>query len=192
MNERQKKFEPSNDGSVQRRPFRSWYQKAFEVSQAVPNGVLCLFSALEMFGVAKNPTALVWIAIPNKARIPTSLPEGVRVLRFSDESLAAGKCQVAIGSLGQVAMHSPAKAIVDCFKFRLKLANELGISMAELLGLLRDLTRYNKMKGRKVSIDAICSYLDVCRMRRVMGPYLDALGATPVSKSMTGNESSRA
>jgi len=174
-NEWREQFELDVEGYAKRRPYKPWYERAFEVSKSAPQGVLCLFSALEVFGIAKKPTSSVWLAIPNKARVPASLPNDVKILRFSDESLEAGKRQTIISRLGQVTVHTPAKAIVDCFKFRLKLQKDLGIPMAELLGLLKDMTGLHKRYGGKVQAEAIQLYLDVCRMRNVMGPYLHAL-----------------
>jgi len=173
--ERREQFELDVEGYAKRRSYKPWYERAFEVSKIAPRGVLCLFSALEVFGIAKNPTTSVWLAIPNKARVPRSLPSDVKILRFSDESLEAGKRQTNISTLGEVTVHTPAKAIVDCFKFRLKLQKDLGISMAELLNLLKDMTGLHKRYGGKVQAEAIQLYLDVCRMRHVMGPYLHAL-----------------
>lgn len=168
-------FKLDVEGYARRRPYKPWYEMAVEVSQTAPQGVLCLFSALEIFGIAKNPTSSVWLAMPSKARVPASLPDAVKILRFSDESLEAGKRQAIINTLGEVTVHTPAKAIVDCFKFRLKLAKDPGIQTAELLSLLKDMTGLHKRYGGKVQAEAIQLYLDVCRMRHVMGPYLYAL-----------------
>jgi hypothetical protein len=66
-----------------------------------------------------------------------------------------------------VRVYSPAKSVVDCFKFR----RRVGIDAA-VRGLRAYLAKHKRDEG------ALTRYMAVCRMTRVMRPYLDALDAS--------------
>lgn len=63
-----------------------------------------------------------------------------------------------------VRVFCPARTIVDCFKYR----NKIGLDVA--LEALREGRR-----SRKFTADEIWRYQKICRMTRVMRPYLEAL-----------------
>ena len=58
----------------------------------------------------------------------------------------------------------PAKTVADCFKFR----NKIGLDVA--LEALRDCYRQ-----RKASMDDLYLAAKVCRVARIMQPYLESL-----------------
>lgn len=61
-------------------------------------------------------------------------------------------------------IYDPAKTVVDCFKFR----NKIGIDVAvEALRLARE--------RKRVTPRALLQYARLCRVERVMRPYLAAL-----------------
>ena len=61
-------------------------------------------------------------------------------------------------------MYGPAKTVADCFKFR----NKIGIDIA--VEALRDC-----LERRRGTADEIFEYARVCRVSRVMRPYMEAL-----------------
>jgi len=63
-----------------------------------------------------------------------------------------------------VKVFSPAKTIVDCFKYR----NKLGLDVA--LEALRE-----GWRARKFTMDELYRYADICRVRKIMQPYLESL-----------------
>ncbi len=65
-----------------------------------------------------------------------------------------------------VAITSPARTVVDCFRYRRK----IGLDVA--MEALRDAVR-----SRKTTVDEIWRAAEVCRIQTVMGPYMDALSA---------------
>src|SRR3989344_6103406 len=60
----------------------SAHRSLAEVSKAVPQGVVCLLSALRYHGLTTQHPSEVWLAIPNQAWRPliTPLPPGVEYL----------------------------------------------------------------------------------------------------------------
>jgi predicted transcriptional regulator of viral defense system len=65
----------------------------------------------------------------------------------------------------RVPVYSPAKTVVDCFKFR----NKIGLDVA--LEALREC-----LHSKRCTVDSIWQYAKICRMQNVMRPYLEALG----------------
>jgi predicted transcriptional regulator of viral defense system len=66
----------------------------------------------------------------------------------------------------QVSITSPARTVVDCFRYR----NKVGIGVA--MEALRDAVR-----SRKATVDQISRAAEICRIRTVIWPYLEALSA---------------
>lgn len=133
------------------------------VVSAVPNGIICLLSALRLHGIGTQMPHEVWIAIDRKARKPNRPPAQLRVFRFSGVLLTYGIQAISIQGVS-VRVTSPARTIIDCFRYRRK----LGMDVA--LEALREAVR-----GRKVSTEEVVRAAETCRVRTVMQPYLEAL-----------------
>ena len=135
------------------------------VASAVPNAIVCLLSALNVHGIGTQLPHEVWIAIDRKARKPTSVPAPIRVVRFSGAMLTYGI--VTRTMLGvSVAITSPARTVVDCFRYR----NKVGIDVAKE-------ALYDALRSRVTTTSEIVRAAEVCRARTVMQPYLEALPA---------------
>jgi predicted transcriptional regulator of viral defense system len=133
------------------------------VSSAVPGGIVCLLSALRLHGIGTQAPHEVWLALDRKARKPVRLPARVRVVRFSGPMLTYGvETRPILGV--SVRVTSPARTVVDCFRYR----GKLGLDVA--LEALRDAIR-----SRTASMDEITRAAEVCRARTVMKTYLEAL-----------------
>jgi predicted transcriptional regulator of viral defense system len=135
------------------------------VAQAVPRGVVCLLSALSFHGIGTQLPHEVWVAVDRRDRRPNLAWPRLRVVRFSGKPLTEGV--ETHRSEGQaVRVFGIAKTIADCFKYR----NKIGLDVA--LEALREAWR-----ARRVTMDDIDRYARVCRVERVMSPYLEALVA---------------
>lgn len=133
------------------------------VASAVPGGIICLLSALRLHGIGTQAPHEVWLALDRKARKPARLPARVRIVRFSGAMLTYGiETRPTLGV--PVRVTSPARTVVDCFRYRRK----QGLDVA--LEALRDAVR-----SRKATVDAITRAAEVCRARTVMKAYLEAL-----------------
>lgn len=132
------------------------------VAKQVPAGVFCLLTALRFHELTTQAPADVWIALPEKARKPILADARLRVARFSGPALTEG---IEIHQVEGVAVrvYSAAKTVADCFKYR----NKVGIDVA--VEALRDFTR--KHRGGATEL---ARYAAICRVSRVMQPYLDA------------------
>lgn len=133
------------------------------VACAVPNAIVCLLTALRIHEIGTQAPHEVWIALDRKGRKPTRLPTRVRIVRFSGPMLTYGVVKRSMLGV-PVSITSPARTVVDCFRYR----NKVGIDVA--LEALRDAVR-----NRKTTVDEISRAAEVCRIRTVIGPYLEAV-----------------
>jgi predicted transcriptional regulator of viral defense system len=134
-----------------------------EAATRVPAGVVCLLSALVFHGMTTQNPHEVWLAVDVKARKPRTDWPPLRIVRFSGRALTFGVTAHVIEGVA-VRITSRAKTVADCFKYR----NKIGIDVA--IEALRD---YLGKRGR--SMDDLLAAAEVCRVSRVIRPYLEAL-----------------
>jgi len=133
-----------------------------EAAKAVPHGVVCLLSALRFHDLTTQGPFELWMAIAERARRPRGAHPPLRILRFSGPALTEGiETHVIEGA--SVRVYSPAKTVADCFKYR----NKIGLDVA--IEALRDCRRQHKCTE-----DELWRFARICRVDRVMRPYLEA------------------
>lgn len=132
-------------------------------SAAVPRGVVCLLSALQFHGIGTQLPFEVWLAIDRRARRPALKYPPLRVVRYSGAALTEGIETHRIEGQ-QVRVYSVAKTLADCFKYR----NKIGLDVA--LEALREAWRERRFKMAELE-----HYAAICRVQRVMRPYIEAL-----------------
>jgi predicted transcriptional regulator of viral defense system len=133
------------------------------VSSAIPSGIICLLSALRIHNIGTQSPHEVWIAIDRKARKPANIPARLRIVRFSGAMLSYSILTREYQGV-QVRVTSPARTIVDCFRYR----NKIGLDVA--LEALRDAIR-----SKVVTVDQIMRTAEVCHARTVMESYMEAI-----------------
>jgi predicted transcriptional regulator of viral defense system len=133
------------------------------VAAAVPRAVICLLSALSFHEVGTQLPHEVWIALDRRSRRPALSYPRLRVHRFSGKALTEGIETHRIEG-ESVKVYGVAKTLADVFKYRNKVGLDVGMEA------LREAWR-----ARKVTMEEIHFYARLCRVERVMRPYLDAL-----------------
>jgi len=136
-----------------------------EVCKRVPEGVVCLLSALQFHGLTTQMPFEVWLAIDVKARRPKEPKLPMRIVRFSGRALESGVKEHRIEGV-RVKVYDPAKTVADCFKYR----NKIGLDVA-----LEALREY--FKARKYTTDELWKYAKICRVATVMKPYLESISS---------------
>jgi predicted transcriptional regulator of viral defense system len=134
-----------------------------EAAKRVPSGIVCLLSALRFHGLTTQNPHEVWIAIGVKARKPVADWPPLHVVRFSGEALTYGIETHVIEGV-EVRLTSREKTVADCFKYR----NKIGLDVA-----LEALRAYLRAKRR--SVDELVRAADVCRVAKVIRPYLEGI-----------------
>jgi predicted transcriptional regulator of viral defense system len=131
-------------------------------AKRVPHGTVCLLSALRFHDLTTQNPLDVWLAIDHKAREPTVDAVSLRIVRMSGEARTEGTQEHEIEGV-PVPIYEAAKTVADCFKYR----SRVGLDVA--LEALRD---YHEQGG---SIDTLWHYAEVCQVRTVIRPYMEAI-----------------
>ncbi len=134
-----------------------------QACKRVPHGVICLLSALRFHDLTTQAPFEVWMAIGIKSRTPKPGNPQLRIVRFSEKMLRLGVQQKLIEGV-PVKITSPARTVVDCFRYR----NKIGQDVA--LEALRDCYRQ-----RKATLDEIWDAAQACRVANIMKPYVESL-----------------
>lgn len=138
----------------------------FSLAQAsllVPGGVICLLSALSYHQLSTQLPHQVWLAIPRNRSAPRVKDIPLRMVRMADDIFDAGALATTIDGV-KVRIYEPARTIADCFKFR----NRIGVDVA--VQALTEALRKNICSRQQ-----ILRFAGLCRVDRVMRPYLEAL-----------------
>ncbi|MCB1103350.1 MAG: type IV toxin-antitoxin system AbiEi family antitoxin domain-containing protein [Opitutaceae bacterium] len=129
----------------------------------IPQGVICLLSALVYHEIGTQAPRAVWMAIDPKARRPKVDYPPLRIVRFSGRALTHGVREARSGR-GRVRVYDPAKTVADCFKYRRKLGLDVAVEA------LRE-----GWRAKKFTLAQLDEAARVCRVHRVMQPYLEML-----------------
>jgi predicted transcriptional regulator of viral defense system len=133
------------------------------VGMKVLNGVICLISALAFHELTTQIPHEVYLALPRGTEPPRLDHPPLRVFWFSPRAFEFGVEAHQLDGQ-QVRIYSAEKTIADCFKYR----NKIGLDTArEALKLY--------LERRKKNLGAILEAAEVCRVAKVIRPYLEAL-----------------
>jgi len=132
------------------------------VSARIPGAIVCLLSALAIHNIGTQLPREIWVALDRKARKPRVDDLPVRIVRFSGAMFRYG-VETRIVEGVPVRITSPARTVVDCFRYRKK------IGMDVALEALKD-----ALGDRRVKPDEIVRAAQVCRIYSVLRPYLEA------------------
>lgn len=132
-------------------------------SLLVPKGVICLISALSFHNITTQIPHEIHIALPRPSKRPKIIdaPQ-CRFYSFSGECYSNGIEKHVLSGI-DVHIYNPEKTVVDCFKFK----NKIGLDVA--IEALRYCMERKKSTPRK-----ILSYARICRVEKVIMPYLEA------------------
>ena len=134
-----------------------------EIATKHPRSVVCLLSALSLHGLTTQAPHEVWLAVGSKERAPKIDYPPIRVVRFGGDTLTEGSEVKVIEGIPVQITNVP-KTIADCFKFR----NKIGLDVA--LEALKEAWR-----DKRVNMDDLWHYAQLCRVQNVMRPYLESL-----------------
>lgn len=143
----------------------SEHRSLAEVALRVPQGVICLLSALRVHGIGTQAPFEVWLAIPRSTPTPRLDQPALRAVRMSGLALTEGVDPVVIDGVA-VPVFNAAKTVADCFKFR----NKIGLDVA--LEALRD-----AWSRRLITMDDLWHYATINRVANVIRPYLESVTA---------------
>jgi predicted transcriptional regulator of viral defense system len=129
----------------------------------IPQGVICLISALAFHEIGTEIPHEVHVALKFPSRRPKLTYPPTHFVWLSPPSFEAGVETHRIDGI-PLRVYSPAKTVADCFKFR----NKFGLDVAlEALKYCRD--------HKRSTVGELMKYARIDRVERVMKPYLEAI-----------------
>lgn len=133
-----------------------------DVALQVPGGVICLVSALQFHGLTLQMPHRIWVAIAESAHQPKIAYPPVTFVRFGERAFSLSVETHEVDGV-DVRIYSPAKTLVDCFRYR----KHVGLDVA-LEGLRK------AIETRKAKPADIADLARKLRIWTVMRPYLEA------------------
>jgi len=136
-----------------------------EVSKKVPNGVICLISALSFHELTTQNPHYIWLAIERKARKPIIEYPPIRVFFFTGAFFREG---VEIHRImdHDVRIYNAPKTVIDCFRWQ----HAAGLDVA-----LEAAREYLKRPGSSPA--TLMEYARICKIEKFVLPYLQAMVA---------------
>ena len=132
------------------------------VGMKVPKGVICLISALSYHEMTTEIPHEIYVALPRGAEPPRLDYPPIRIFWFSGSAFTEGVEQHDVDGI-PVKVYNPEKTLADCFKYR----NKIGLDVVlEVLKFYRQRKRFR--------VDDLMRYARICRVEKVMRPYLEA------------------
>ncbi len=132
------------------------------VARKIPQGVICLISALHFHNITTQIPRAVSIAVNRGTEPPRLSFPPIQIYWFSGEAFAAGIEEHSIENT-TVRVYSVEKTLADCFKYRNKIGMDTVLEALEFYG------ERIKPKPRK-----LMQFARICRVEKVMRPYLEA------------------
>ena len=133
------------------------------VAARASSAAVCLISALSYHGITTQIPSSVHLAVPRGSynRVKLSIP--VMLYRFDPKSFDEGLETQRVGGM-PLKIYSPARTVVDCFKFR----NKLGMEV--VLEALRMARLRKRVQNRE-----LLHYARLLRVEKPLSPYLQAI-----------------
>jgi len=133
------------------------------VGKLVPNGIICLLTALRFHEIGTQNPSSVWVAIPSNYRAPKLSGISISVVHFGGIFRTIGVTDIEIDGVS-VKITDPARTIIDCFRFRNKIGLDVAIEALE-----------EGMRKKSFTSDDLVKMARQCRIYTVMKPYMETI-----------------
>ena len=133
------------------------------VAKKIPDGVICLISALAFHDLTPQIPRAVDVAVEQESQRPRLKYPPVRIFWFSGAAWREGVGSYPIDEI-PVRITTPAKSVADSFKYRRKLGRDIALEALE---------RYSQHPD--FDVEELLRYARICRVGTVIQPYLEML-----------------
>ncbi|MFQ5479168.1 MAG: type IV toxin-antitoxin system AbiEi family antitoxin domain-containing protein [Candidatus Binatia bacterium] len=133
------------------------------VATRVPDGVVCLISALAFHDLTTQVPHVVDIAVARGAEKPRIDYPPVNVYWFSGKAFTEGIETVSIDGK-TIRIYGAEKSVADAFKYRSKIGMDIALEALR-----------NWRGQRRSNVERLLEYARICRVERIMRPYLEAI-----------------
>ncbi|NOZ64449.1 MAG: Abortive infection protein AbiEi [Caldiserica bacterium] len=138
-------------------------QGFIDLAHAVPEGVICLLSALAYHELTTFNPSVISIALCRGSRRPKIEYPPVEFYFFSTRQFKAGIGEIKMGG-HKVRIYCPEKTICDCFRYR----NKIGLDVAK-----EGLSEYLKRQDR--NLEKLLEYAEICRVKTLLEIWINAM-----------------
>ena len=137
--------------------FRADFERQILLAcKRVPNGVVCLESAVKYHDILPLDSDSIWMAIDFKAKKPVANGLTLRFVRFSGQALTQGVVNMKIDGV-PVRIYSTAKPVADCLKYRRKIGSDLAARILQ-----------ESIAGKKCSEQRLRHFVKICRVYKLV------------------------
>ena len=133
------------------------------VAKKIPNGVICLISALAFHEITTQIPHFVYVAIPTKSRQSRLDYPPIRYFRYSEKVYNSGIETTLIGGY-PVKIYNIEKTLADCVKFRNKIGMDVVIEALKLYWQKKD-----------ARIDKLYDYAKLNRVEKILQPIMETI-----------------
>lgn len=134
-----------------------------DVAMAIPNGVICLQSALAYHNLTTIKPWEISVAIGRKSRVKVPDYPPVKLYYFGPKIFSAGIEKIQL-SKHEVKIYCREKTICDCMRYRKQLGKDIIKEM--MLQYIRSHTR---------NLELLMKYADICGVTKPIQMYIEVL-----------------
>ena len=134
-----------------------------QVASRFPNAIVCLVSALYFHELTTQIPRSINLAVKTGTHMPKVMSPPTTFFAMSDASFKIGVQAFDFQGV-KIKVFDTEKTVVDCFKFR----SRIGLDVA-----IEALKAWKQKRGKNIS--KLLGYARVCRIEKIMTPYLEAL-----------------
>jgi predicted transcriptional regulator of viral defense system len=138
-------------------------QEIIDVCKAIPDGVICLASALAFYDLTTFNPSEIYVAIPNAGKAPKIDFPPLRVFYFRERFYKPGIERIEVPNC-TLKIYNKEKTICDMFRYRNKYGEDLAFE-----GLKNYLSR------KEANANKLRKYAEICQVKTILMPYLKAL-----------------
>lgn len=133
------------------------------VAKKIPNGVICLISALAFHEITTQIPHFVYVALPSQAHKPAISYPPMRYFWYNEKLLTTGVQEHAIDGC-KVMIFDVEKTLVDCVKFRNKIGMDVVLEALKM-----------SWHSRKTNLEKLFEYAKLFRVEKVLKPIMETI-----------------
>ena len=134
-----------------------------DVTMAIPNGVICLQSALAYHNLTTYQPWEISVAIDRKSRVTAPDYPPVKIYYFTPKVFNAGIEIIRLGK-HEVKIYCKEKTICDCIRYRNQIGKDIIKEM--MLSYIKTHTR---------NLELLMRYADICGVTKQVELYIEVL-----------------
>lgn len=133
------------------------------VAKLVPNGIICLLTALRFHEIGTQNPGGVWVALPPNYRTPKLSDISLNAVHFGGIFREVGVTDVEIDGV-PMKITNPVRTIIDCFRFRNKIGLDIAMEALE-----------EGVRKKVFTSDELVKMAQQCRIYAAMKPYMESI-----------------